>query len=67
MSKLELDKYTDNEIVSSLFKLPANKFLTVVQSLAMINQRIENRSKTISNKYSTDEMDDFMNKLLKGE
>jgi len=48
MNRLNLDEYTDKEIVAAFFRLPAQKFMTVMNAMGVIAKRLESRGDTIA-------------------
>lgn len=64
MSKLELNKYTDREIVSGVFDLPAHKFMSVMNAMAAITQRLETRGKLIAQDKSNENVDKMLRDLF---
>ena len=67
MAKLNLSNHTDREIVSAIFGLPAQKFLSVINAVAAVSQQMEKRGKTIAQQDSDDVIEDMMRRLFEGE
>jgi len=64
MNRLNLDCYTDKEIVAALFRLPAQKFMTVVNATSVIVKRLENRGDTIAKDNSDVLIDEEFRRFL---
>lgn len=61
MKKLDLSEYTDKEITTALFELPAHKFLPVIGAMGESIERTHTRGRTISQSAA----DDHISALLK--
>lgn len=64
MSKIDLSKYSDKEIVAAFFALPASKFLPVMQAMAAISTRMERRGAVIAKDNSDEEIDNVLRRLF---
>lgn len=63
MKELDLDKYTDKQIVEALLKLPMGKTLTVFSAVQKVSEAANKRAETISKKLSDEAIDDFIQKM----
>ena len=59
---IELDKYSDKEIVEALLILPMQKMLVIIQSIGKANERAEKRAETIAKEMT----DSIIEKILRG-
>ena len=66
MKELDLDKYTDKQIVEALLKLPMGKTLTVFSALQKVSEAANKRAETISKKLSDEAIDDFLQRMVNG-
>lgn len=64
MSKLNLNDYSDREIVAAFFSLSAQKFLSVMNALAAIAQRMEKRGKLIAQDNSDEAVESMIRQLF---
>jgi len=61
MSKLNLNEYSDREIVAAFFSLSAQKFLSVMNAMGAISERMQKRGKLIAQENS----DEIVEKLIR--
>ena len=66
MKELDLDKYTDKQIVEALLKLPMGKTLTVFSAVQKVSESANRRAETISKKLSDEALDDFIQRMVNG-
>lgn len=64
MSKIDLSKYSDKEIVAAFFALPARKFMPVMQAIAAIGIKMEKRGRVIAQDNSDEEIDNVIRRLF---
>lgn len=67
MSKLDLNKYEEREIVAAFFALKASKFLTVMNGLTAVAKRMETRGETIGKDHSEEAVERMIRQLFEGE
>ena len=67
MSKLNLNSYTDREIVSAFFSLKANKFMSVINALGAISKRMEKRGQLIAQENSDEAVESMIRQLFEEE
>ena len=67
MSKLNLNDYSDREIVAAFLNLSAHKFLPVMNALAVIAQRMEKRGKLIAQDNSDEAVEKMLHQLFNGD
>ena len=63
-NELDLDGYTDKQIVKALLKIKVTKFMSVMQALGAILQRMERRGKLIGKENSDEEVDDIIRRMF---
>ncbi len=63
-NELNLDRYTDKQIVQALLKIKVTKFMSVMQALGAILQRMERRGKLIGQQNSEEEVDDIIRRMF---
>lgn len=63
-NELDLDRYTDKEIVKALLKIKVTKFMAVMQALGAILTRMERRGKLIGKENSDEEVDDIIRRMF---
>lgn len=61
MSKLNLNQYSDREIVVAFFDLSAQKFLSVMNAMGAISERMQKRGKLIAQENS----DEIVERLIR--
>lgn len=66
MSKLDLDPYTDKQIVEALFKMKVSKFMIVMGALAKILDEMKARGEEIADK-EEDVVENMIRQLFEGE
>jgi hypothetical protein len=64
MSKLDLNQYTDRQIVSALVELRAEKFLTVLNSLARVSKRLQTRGEAMADDLASEDLKNKVRKLF---
>jgi hypothetical protein len=62
--ELNLNNYTDREIVKAIMNLRAAKFLPVVQGLGAISQRMERRGRLVAKENSDEEVDEIIRRMF---
>lgn len=67
MNKLDLSKYSDREIVSAICNMPAHKFLSVMNALNVVAQRMEKRGRLIAQDHSDEAAESLLRRLLEEE
>ncbi len=67
MSKPDLTKYSDKEIIASLLSLPASKFMPVMTGLGAIVEKMNRRGAAIARDNSDEAIDEAIRKLLENE
>ncbi len=67
MSKLNLNDYSDRELVAAFFNLPARKFMTVMNAMGAISQRMEKRGKLIAQDSSDEVVENMLRQLFEDE
>lgn len=67
MSKPDLSKYSDREIVAAFFSLPASKFIPVMQGMAAISEKMQRRGTVIARDSSDEEINEAVRRLLEEE
>lgn len=63
MKKLNLNEYTDEEIVKAVFRLDSFKFISVFRALEEVSYRIQTRGETIAKNFSDDLIEEFFRRL----
>ena len=67
MTKIDMDKHTDREIINGLVALPAGKFLAVLNGLSAISQKMETRGKLIASEGSNEVVEKMVRQLFEDE
>ncbi len=67
MSKLDLNNYTEREIVSALLNLPIDKFVATMGSVAATITRAQDRGKEIASDDSNSANEKLLRRLFEGE
>lgn len=67
MKSLELDNYSDKEIVKALINMKAGKFFTVMNAIGAITQRLERRGKLIAKENSDEEVDNLIRRMFEDD
>lgn len=67
MSKLNLNDYSDREIVAAFFKLSANKFIPVMNAMGAIAERMQKRGRTIAKDNSDEVVENMIRQLFEDE
>lgn len=57
---IDLNKYTDQQIVKMLLDLDVTKFMQVLVALGQITERINKRGATIGQNWSEEQIDKFL-------
>ena len=65
--KLNLNNYSDKDIVEAFFAMNANKFLSVTNALVAISKRMETRGQTIASENSDEVIENLIERLLEGD
>ena len=63
MKKLNLNEYTDEEIVRAVFRLDSFKFISVFKALEEVSNRIQTRGETLAKNFSDDLIEEFFKRL----
>lgn len=64
MNKLDLNKYSDREIVAAFFDLPAMKFIATMSAMAAITERMTKRGNLIARNNSDELVGDMIRRLF---
>lgn len=65
--ELNLNNYTDREVVKAIMNLKASKFLPVMQGLGAISQRMERRGRLVAKENSDEEVDEIIRRMFRDE
>ncbi len=67
MSKLNLNNYTDREILVGLLDLPIEKFITLMNALAKTMNRMKDRGDSIASNSLDSQSENTVRRLFEGE
>lgn len=61
MSKLNLNEFSDEDIIKAFYALPARKFVSVLNAMAMVSKKLEQRGSLLAER----DADEIVNRLIK--
>lgn len=64
---IDLNKYSDREIVEALLQINGFKLLSVVTSLGQTMENLKTRGQTIADGVSRDKVDESIRRLFEGQ
>lgn len=67
MTKLDLTKHSDKEIVKAIFQLPAGKFIQVINAISAISVKAEKRGQFIAEDQGDEIVNDMIKQLFEGD
>lgn len=67
MPKLNLNDYSDREIVAAFFNLSARKFITVMNAMGAISERMQKRGNLIAKDSSDEVVENMLRQLFEDE
>lgn len=67
MSKLDLNEYSDRELVAAFFNLPAKKFFPVMNAMGAIAERMTKRGKLIAQENSDEIVENMIRQIFEEE
>lgn len=67
MSRLDLDEYTDAQVLEAMLKLPTSKFVNVMNGIDQVMKRAQKRGIVLGQQASQREIDDMIDRMGKDD